>query len=61
MKEQTRFIPTSRLKRDDVVNKKGQDMIWAVGSAVEHLVYIERVRGSNPLPPTNSLYFYSGF
>jgi sporulation protein YlmC with PRC-barrel domain len=26
MKEQTRFIPTSRLKRYDVVNKKGQDM-----------------------------------
>jgi len=26
MKEQTRFIPTGRLKRYDVVNKKGQDM-----------------------------------
>lgn len=26
MKEQTRFIPTSRLKQYDVINKKGQDM-----------------------------------
>jgi sporulation protein YlmC with PRC-barrel domain len=26
MKQPTRFIPTSRLKRYDVVNKKGQDM-----------------------------------
>jgi len=26
MNQATRFIPTSRLKRYDVVNKKGQDM-----------------------------------
>lgn len=30
-------------------------VFWAVGSAVEHLVHIEGVTGSNPVPPTISI------